>query len=73
MNFEVDGSGLVLLCEVEAESVNGEDGEFFRAIGDPELGDERTCRVVQLVSFDLVFGEPGPKAYVDHDIPEGKV
>lgn len=73
LHLEVDGACLVFLGELEAEGVEGEDGDLFGAVAESVLGDEGPGGVIEFVAFNLVLGESSPEADVDHHVPSRKV
>ena len=72
-DFEVDGTRLIFLDKIETESIDDEDGKLLRTVGDPEFSHKGFGVVAEFVEFYFVFGESGPEADVDHDVPVGEV
>lgn len=59
--------------QFETEGVEGEDGKFLGTVADSVLGHQGFGSVIEFVVFDFVFGESGPEANVDHDVPGGEI
>ena len=73
LHLEIHRPRLLLLTQVEAESINRKNRHLLGSVADPKFGNQIAIVVIKFVEFYLVLGQAGPEPNIDHHIPESKI